>query len=98
MTDEGYLFISRIKKNAIIREVESFTLSENSNVLSDQIIYLGMPQRRTENVFRHIKVADTKGNILRIITNRFDLSSEKVSDIYKSHWPLNCFSSGLSNM
>jgi len=91
MTNEGYLFISRIKENAVIREVESFTLSENSNVLSNQIIYLGTPQRRTENVFRHIKVVDTKGNILRIITNRFDLSSEKVSDIYKLRWDIELF-------
>lgn len=91
MTDEGYFFISIIKKNAVIREVESFTLSENSNILSDQMIHLGTPQRRTENVFRLIKVADTKGNILRIITNRFDFSPEKVSDIYKSRWTIELF-------
>lgn len=91
MTDDGYFFISRIKKNAVIREVESFTLSKHSNILSDQMIYLGTPQRRTENVFRLIKVADTKGNILRIITNRFDLSPEKISDIYKSRWAIELF-------
>lgn len=91
MTDEGYFFISRIKKNAVVREIESFPVSKESNVLSDQMIYLGTPQSRTENVFRLIKVVDTKGNILRIITNRFDLSPEKVSDIYKSRWAIELF-------
>ena len=55
------------------------------------MIYLGTPQKRAENVFRLIKVADTKGNILRIITNCFDLSPEKVSDIYKSRWVIELF-------
>src|SRR5699024_4521880 len=91
MTDEGYFFISRIKKNAVVREIESFPVSKESNVLSDQMIYLGTPQSRTENVFRLIKVVDTKGKILRIITNRFDLSPEKVSDIYKSRWAIELF-------
>ena len=28
MTDDGYFFVSRLKKNAVIREVESFSLPE----------------------------------------------------------------------
>src|SRR5690625_996253 len=67
------------------------SLYPRSNILSDQMIYLGTPQKRAENVFRLIKVADTKGNILRIITNCFDLSPEKVSDIYKSRWAIELF-------
>lgn len=30
MTDDGYFFVSRLKKNAVIREVETFTVPEDS--------------------------------------------------------------------
>ena len=29
MTDDGYFFVSRLKKNAVIREVESFSIPED---------------------------------------------------------------------
>ena len=66
-------------------------MSEKSNILLDQMIYLDAPQKHAENVFRLIKVADTKGNVLRIITNCFDLSPKKISDIYKSRWAIELF-------
>ncbi|MCM3068591.1 IS4 family transposase, partial [Priestia flexa] len=34
MTDDGYFFLSRLRKNAVIREVYNFKLPENSAVLS----------------------------------------------------------------
>lgn len=84
MTDEGYFFLSRLKKNAVIREVESFSLPDDSTVLSDKMVYIGTSQNRAENVFRLLEVVDTKGNILRLITNRFDLSAKEISDMYRS--------------
>ncbi|WP_144576864.1 transposase, partial [Siminovitchia fortis] len=80
MTDEGYFFVSRLKKNAVIREVETFAVPEDSTVLSDKMVYIGSTQNRTENVFRLLEVVDTKGNTLRLITNRFDLDSEEISE------------------
>jgi IS4 transposase len=91
MTDEGYFFVSRLKKNAVIRVVESFLLSDDSTVLSDKMVYIGTTQNRAENVFRLLEVIDTKGNILRLITNRFDLSAEEISNIYRSRWAIELF-------
>ena len=91
MTDDGYFFVSRVRKNAVIREVESFSLPEDSIALSDKMVYLGSTQNRTENVFRLIEVTDTKGNILRLVTNRFDLSADEISDIYRSRWAIELF-------
>nr|WP_219374562.1 hypothetical protein [Bacillus mycoides] len=67
MTDYAYFFISRLKKNAVIREVESIPLSKDSAVLSDKMVYIGCTQNRTENVFRPLEV-DTSGNALLLIT------------------------------
>jgi len=91
MTDDGYFFVSRLKKNAIIREVYSFSLPEDCPVLSDKMVYIGTTQNRTENVFRLLEVMDTKGNLLRLITNRFDLKPEEISEIYRSRWAIELF-------
>jgi IS4 transposase len=91
MTDDGYFFVSRLKKNAVIHEVESFSLPDDSTILSDKMVYIGTTQNRAENVFRLLEVIDTKGNILRLITNRFDLSADEISNIYRSRWAIELF-------
>ena len=91
MTDDGYFFLSRLRKNAFIQAVDEFKLPEDSTVLSDQMVLIGTTQNRAENYFRLVKVEDTKGNILQLITNRFDLSSEEISEMYKSRWAIELF-------
>ncbi|MBD8069919.1 IS4 family transposase [Bacillus sp. PS06] len=88
MTDDGYFFLSRLRKNAVVREVYDFKLPENSSVLSDQMVLIGTTQNRAENYFRLLKVMDSKGNVLHLITNRFDLSAEEISEMYKSRWAI----------
>lgn len=34
---------------------------------------------------------DSKGNELHFITNRFDLSAEELSEMYKSRWAIELF-------
>src|SRR5699024_4137108 len=91
MTDDGYFFASRLKKNAVTREIQSFDFPADSNVISDTMVYIGTTQNRAENVFRLVEVPDTKGNILRLITNRFDLDANEISDIYRSRWTIELF-------
>lgn len=91
MTDDGYFFLSRLRKNAVIREVYNFKLPENSAVLSDQMVLIGTTQNRAENYFRLLKVMDSKGNELHLITYRFDLSAEEISEMYKSRWAIELF-------
>src|SRR5699024_8446893 len=52
MTDEGYFFVSRLRKNAVVRVIDTFSLPANSTVLSDEMVVIGTTQNRTENVFR----------------------------------------------
>lgn len=91
MTDEGFFFVSRLRKNAITRVVEPFNLPENSTVFSDEMILIGTTQNRAENLFRLIKVLDTKGKELHLITNRFDLSADEIAELYKSRWAIELF-------
>ncbi|HDX9578314.1 TPA: transposase, partial [Bacillus pseudomycoides] len=34
---------------------------------------------------------DSKGNMLHLLTNRFDLKPEEISDMYKSRWAIELF-------
>jgi IS4 transposase len=52
---------------------------------------LGTPQKRVDNVLRLIETLDSKGNRIRIITNRFDLEAEELSDIYRWRWQIELF-------
>ncbi|MEK5067767.1 IS4 family transposase [Sporosarcina sp. FSL K6-1508] len=91
MTDDGYFFLSRLRKNAVIHECEDFQLPEGTTVLSDQAVLIGTTQNRAENIFRLLKVIDSKGNELQLITNRFDLSADEISEMYKSRWAIELF-------
>ena len=91
MTDDGYFFLSRLRKNAVIRNVYDFKLPKDTAVLSDQMVLIGTTQNRAENYFRLLKVMDSKGNELHLITNRFDLSAEEISEMYKSRWAIELF-------
>ncbi|MBM7713279.1 IS4 transposase [Bacillus thermophilus] len=94
MKDDGYFFLSRLRKSAVIRAIYNFKLPEDTTVLSDQMVLIGTTttQNSAKNYFRFLKGMDSKGNVLHFITNRFDLSAEEISEMYKSRWELNYFS------
>src|SRR5699024_5286157 len=91
MTDEGYYFVSRLRKNAVVRILDTFSVPEDSNVLSDEMVVIGTTQNRSENVFRRLKLVDTKGNELVLITNRFALDADEIAEIHKSRWAIELF-------
>lgn len=91
MTDDGYFFVSCLRKNAVTRVMETLELPEDSLVLSDEIIVIGMTQNRAEIAFRLLKVIDSKGNELQLLTNRFDLDEEELAELYKSRWAIELF-------
>lgn len=91
MIDEGYFFVSRLRKNAVVRVIDTFSLPANSTVLSDEMVVIGTTQNRTENVFRKIRILDSKDNELTLLTNRFDLSADEIAEIYKSRWAIELF-------
>lgn len=66
-------------------------ISINSTVLSDEMVVIGTTQNRTENVFRKIRILDSKDNELTLLTNRFDLGADEIAEIYKSRWAIELF-------
>ena len=89
--DHGIFFVTRSKKNTVIRVAESFSLPKDSQVQSDQMVYIGTPQKRMENVLRLIQTADSEGNPISILTNRFDLEADEIGQIYRERWAIETF-------
>lgn len=91
MTYDGYFFVSRLRKNAVVQVMYPFSVREESSVLSDEMVVIGTSQNRCENVFRLLKLLDTKGNELQLLTNRFDMDADEIAEIYKSRWAIELF-------
>lgn len=89
--ERGIFFVTRTKKNTVVRIVESFALPEDSQVLSDQMVYIGTPQKRMENALRLIHTQDSEGNPIAILTNRFDLEADEIGQIYRERWAIETF-------
>ncbi|WP_240422191.1 IS4 family transposase [Paenibacillus periandrae] len=89
--DRGIFFVTRTKKNTVIHPLESFTLPTDSEMLTDEMVVVGTPQKRMENVLRLIHSVDSKGNPVAILTNRFDLSADEIGRIYRERWAIETF-------
>ena len=89
--DQGIFFVTRLKKNAVIRPIYSFRLPPDSKVLSDEMVHIGTPQKRMENVLRLIHTVDSEGNKLAIVTNRFDLNADEIGEMYRKRWAIETF-------
>jgi IS4 transposase len=55
------------------------------------MVYIGSTTYRTENVFRTVDIIDSRGKEMRLITNRFDLPADEISEIYRSRWTIELF-------
>src|SRR5699024_11824009 len=58
---------------------------------SSDVCSSDLTQNRTENVFRKIRILDSKDNELILLTNRFDLSADEIAEIYNSRWAIELF-------
>ncbi|MCU6713266.1 IS4 family transposase [Paenibacillus sp. J5C_2022] len=87
----GIPFVSRLKNRVTVEEVESFLLPVDSEIARDVKVILGTDKKRMKHPLRMIETTDSKGNLVRIITNRFDITAEELGDLYRSRWQIETF-------
>lgn len=87
----GIRFVSRLKNNAIVEEMEDLPLPEATKIERDVKVTLGKGKKRMKNALRMIEIIDSQGRPVRIITNRFDLTAEEIGDMYRSRWQIEIF-------
>lgn len=90
MHEDGYFFVTRLKKNSKATVLESFEVFEKTPVMSDQMVVLGVQGHLTHR-YRLITVKAGNGKLLRFISNRFDCTSTEISEMYKSRWQVELF-------
>ena len=91
LSNDGFFFVSRIKKNTLTHVMNRYTVAPESTIVSDQMVALGGSNAYLTDPYRLVEVSDTQGNPLRLISNRFDLSAEEISQIYRSRWEIELF-------
>lgn len=93
-------FITRLKDNAVIKEVQSLdvTYSETTlldtdiKIIYDKVVYLGNEYNtKTKQKYRIIKILTPENKELIFLTNVFKLSSEEIAWLYKKRWEIELF-------
>jgi len=99
-TQEEKYFVTRLKDNAITKEIrelkvsysEEKLLDTGTKIIYDKIVKLGSPYTyQTKQEYRIIKIVDSKGKELIFVTNIEDLLSEEIAWLYKKRWQIELF-------
>jgi len=84
-------FVCRIRKNTKKTILEQHPLQENSHIFFDANVLLGTPYiNQTQEPLRLVGYV-VEGKEYWVATDRFDLSAEQISLIYKLRWDIESF-------
>ena len=88
---QGVHIVTRLKKNSQRQVIESF-VPVGEHILSDARVRLHSKRDKVSVELRCIEVAREGGQgPLLLVTDRFDLSAQEVSDLYKRRWQIELF-------
>lgn len=93
-TRQGVFFVTRLKANADIAQVESRPVPKGGNIRSDEIIRLqpfvaGRPDY--EDLRLVVVWLEDKQEELVLLTNNFTLAAATIAAIYKERWQIELF-------
>ena len=86
-------FVTRTKTNTAFKVVDSKAVDRTRGHICDQIVYLkSKVGSRYQGKLRRISYRDPDtGKKLVFMTNRFDLSTQTICDLYKARWDVELF-------
>jgi len=88
----GVLFASRLKKNALVEMIEERSVKAQSPILRDCTVRLGKKGlNQMHHLLRMIETVDIEGKPVTMITNNFTLAAEEIGDIYRYRWQIELF-------
>jgi len=88
---DGILFVTRLKSNTHIEPLAEYDVPEDSSVSADWRVRIGSQQKKMTHPLRMIQTQDSEGNLLFLVTNRFDLTCDEISEMYRSRWAIELF-------
>ena len=98
LTLQGVYFVTRLKTNADIIEVEDLALPRRRGLVSDQIICMTQQAAENDNppMMRRIEFFDEdEQRTLAFLTNNMKLAAATVAEIYKTRWQIELFFKAL---
>lgn len=75
----------------MIEPLQSLEIPEDSKVTMDEWGLVGSTQKRMKHKLRMMETTDSQGNFLILLTNRFGLSCDEISEMYRSRWAIETF-------
>ena len=98
LSKQGVYFVTRLKTNADIIEVEDLNLPQRKGLVSDQIICMTQQAAENDNppMMRRIEFFDDEQQrTLVFLTNNLKLAAATVAEIYKNRWQIELFFKAL---
>lgn len=89
----GAYFVTRCKSNCQFKVAESRPTNRTRGHICDQVIYLKSQRGKVyKGKLRRITYRDPDtGKRLSFLTNRFDLATQTICDLYKARWKVELF-------
>jgi hypothetical protein len=85
-------FVTRLKSNAIMDVIKENATQPNANILREAVVLLGDQKTYLmKSPLRLIECLDGEGNLVRILTNDFNLDSDEISELYRKRWQIELF-------
>lgn len=92
---DGYFFVTRTKANTRVTVLDQISIDQtqtaDGQIISDQQVILGGGVGYVTERFRLVTLLTKGQKILRLATNRFDVSASEVADMYQSRWQIELF-------
>jgi len=93
LNQHGVFFVTRMKSNCQFKVRESRETNRTRGQMCDQVIWLkSLRGQRYQGKLRRISYNDPDtGKRLTFFTNRFDLATQTICDLYKARWKVELF-------
>jgi IS4 transposase len=98
LTLQEVYFVTRLKEKAVYEVKEEWKTPQNSNVVSDQIVYFPRLARGGEEpvLFRRIEILDAeKQETIVLLSNLVAFGATTIAAIYKDRWQVELFFKAL---
>jgi hypothetical protein len=91
--DTGIFFVTRLKDNSLFKVVQSRATDRTRGLICDQVIRLsGRSGRACKINLRRIAYRDPDtGKKHMFLTNRFDVATQTICDLYRARWKVELF-------
>lgn len=84
-------FAMRIQAKHKTNIIKSYEIPDGSRVRLDALVVMGSKFRSMEQPLRLVEFTDEEGKEYRVVTNRWDLKAEEITELYRHRWIIELF-------